>query len=74
MEEKKDELKKDLKFNKKQKLFIAGAVAVSSMIGFKYGVRRCQRAFAKAIQACWDVDPTLKEHMWKALFEAKCKN
>lgn len=74
MEAKKEKLRKELDFSKTQKILIGSAVILSGLVGYKLGHRKCFNAVTNGIEVLWNTDPTLKEHMWKAIWEAKNRN
>lgn len=55
---------KERKFNKKDILVGAGVIC-AAVLGYIVGSKYTQERIANGIQACWDKDPTLKDHMWQ---------
>lgn len=49
---------------------VAGKVGVAVLslgIGYIIGGKCYERNITRAIEACWEADPTLKDHMWDAV-------
>lgn len=54
----------------KEKLMLAGGIAVSTglaVMGFKLGGKWESFKIAKGYEKMWEVDPTLKTHMWETI-------
>ena len=73
IEVKQEEVKKELKMNKAQKLLLGGAVLVSALIGFKAGGMYSTYLGDKGLKMCYEADPTLKEHIVNAICEVSKK-
>ena len=53
----------------KNALIAGGCAGVAAMVGYKIGWKSHQYAISRGIEACWNLDPTLKEHMCKVALE-----
>lgn len=54
----------------KEKLMLAGGIVASTglaVMGFKFGRKYECALIAKGFEKCWEVDPTLKSHMWETV-------
>lgn len=65
-----DESKK-ITVNPKRVLKAVGAITVIAL-SYAIGCKITTKRFGDGIQRCWDVDPTLRDHMWDAAVKV-CK-
>ena len=63
---KNDGTERNFKITKEQAIG-AGVIALTFVMGCKYGWRRCEKSLNKGIEKMWEADPTLKNHMYDAL-------
>lgn len=51
----------------KVKYILIALIGVTSITaGYVIGVNSTKKAISIGLQKCWDIDPTLKDHMWSA--------
>ena len=64
------EKKEQIKRNVKKAALICVGVAASVTVGIVIGEISTIKRISNGIGKLWEHDPTLKDHMWKALNEA----